>query len=97
MIATIVYVKVRNDRIDDFRKACEINHLNSIREEGNLRFDILQRRDDPSQFVLYEAYDSENHAALHKETAHYKSWKETVEEMMVVPRRGISYSILNID
>ena len=30
------------------------------------------------EFVLYEAYRSENDAAAHKETEHYKRWRDTV-------------------
>ncbi|MBQ5356179.1 MAG: antibiotic biosynthesis monooxygenase, partial [Clostridia bacterium] len=50
--------------------------------------DVLRDRRDPTQFVLYEVYRDDEAAAAHKETEHYKKWKETVAPMMATPRRS---------
>ena len=92
MQVTIVHVSVNPDRIDDFIEASRLNHEASVMEAGNRRFDILQSADDPAQFVLYEAYESAADAARHKETAHYKQWRETVAEWMAQPRYGVAYN-----
>lgn len=94
MIVTCVSVFVKEDRIEDFIKATVENHQNSIKEEGNLRFDVLQCSSDPSRFTLYEAYESQEAAALHKKTAHYMKWRETVEDMMKKPREGVAHSVI---
>ena len=94
MIVTCVSVFVKEDRIEDFIKATVENHKNSIKEEGNLRFDVLQCSSDPSRFTLYEAYESQEAAALHKQTAHYMKWRETVEDMMKKPREGVAHSVI---
>lgn len=60
-------------------------------EAGNRRFDVLQSADDPAQFILYEAYENAAAAAKHKETAHYKHWRESVAEWMAQPRHGVAY------
>jgi autoinducer 2-degrading protein len=52
----------------------------------------LRSDDNPDRFVLYEAYENENSAAAHKETAHYLKWRETVAPWMAVPREGIRYT-----
>ena len=91
MITTIVYVSVKKEYIDDFIKATIKNHEQSVKEEGNLRFDVLQRSGEPESFALYEAYENETAAAAHKETAHYLEWRETVAEWMAKPREGIRY------
>ena len=59
-----------------------------------MRFDVLQDSDDPQRFVLYEAYETEADAAVHKETAHYKRWRERVVDMMSEPRKGIKYTMI---
>ena len=64
----------------------------SIREPGNLRFDVLQSGNDPARFVLYEAYRSAADATAHKETAHYLTWREQVAAWMAEPRRGVQYT-----
>ena len=91
MIVTTVLVRVKPDRIDDFIEATRKNHEASVQEEGNMRFDVLQQKDDPESFLLYEAYESDEKAAAHKETAHYREWKETVADWMARPRKGIPY------
>lgn len=91
MHVTLVEVHVKPEHVDDFIAATKRNHDASIRETGNRRFDVLQAPDDPSRFILYEAYASEAEAAAHKSTAHYLSWRETVAEWMAEPRRGISW------
>ena len=91
MQVTIVHVHVKQDHIDDFIEASRLNHEASVIEPGNLRFDVLQSSDDPSRFVLYEAYRDDEEAAKHKQTEHYLTWRNTVADWMQKPRKGISY------
>ncbi len=91
MEVTIVHVHVKAERIDDFIEATRLNHEGSVREPGNLRFDILQEAEDPSRFVLYEAYADAVSAARHKETEHYLAWRNGVADMMAEPRKGVPY------
>ncbi|HOL22794.1 MAG TPA: antibiotic biosynthesis monooxygenase [bacterium] len=94
MIVTIVEIYVKKDRIDDFIEATMDNHINSIKEPGNLRFDVLQSTEDPCRFTLYEVYESEEAAKEHKKTQHYLKWRETVEEFMAHPRKGIPHRVI---
>ena len=94
MIVTVVNVFVKPENIEQFIKATVENHRHSIQEKGNLRFDVLQHRDDPSSFTLYEAYESDEAAAAHKKTAHYLTWREAVEPWMAKPREGIAHNVL---
>ena len=89
MHVTLVYVKVKPDHIDDFIKATQVNHIASVQEPGNLRFDVIQEDSDPSCFVLYEAYKSDTDAMAHKDAQHYLTWRETVADWMEEPRKGI--------
>lgn len=91
MYVTIVYVHVKPERVADFIETIRANHEGSVRETGNLRFDILQSVDDPTRFVAYEAYRDEASAKAHKETAHYLKWRDTVADWMAEPREGVRY------
>ena len=53
---------------------------------------MLQDADDPTHFVLYEAYVSEVDARAHKETAHYLALRGEVAEMMAKPREGLPFA-----
>jgi len=94
MIVTCVYIHVKPEAIGEFIKASEANHFESVQEPENIRFDFIQQSDDPYQFMFYEAYESEEAAAAHKNTAHYLKWRETVQEMMAELRKGVKYTIL---
>lgn len=88
MIATLVYVDVKPDCVEKFAKISAYNHDNSRKEAGNVRFDVLQSREDPTQFVLYEVYVDEDAAAEHKKTEHYQRWRDEVADYMASPRRA---------
>ena len=62
-----------------------------------MRFDVLQSNDDPTYFTLYEVYESPEAAKAHKETEHYKKWRETVEPYMACKRVGIGHTPLAFD
>jgi autoinducer 2-degrading protein len=94
MVVTCVHVSVKPEHIDDFIKATRINHESSIREPENMRFDVLQDPNDPSRFMLYEAYASEDGAAAHRQTTHYLTWRETVAPWMAEPRKGVAYTVI---
>lgn len=94
MIATIVHVFVKKEHIEDFIKSTQKNHEGSIKENGNLRFDVLQDSSDIGKFVLYEVYETEEAIAAHKETPHYLKWRETVAPWMDRPREGIKHKML---
>ena len=94
MIVACVHVWVKPEHIEDFIKATKINHENSIKEPQNMRFDVLQDQGDPSKFILYEAYQSDEGAAAHKQTEHYLTWRDTVAPWMAEPRKGIPYSVI---
>lgn len=88
---TLVAVRVKAAYLAAFIEATRRNHEASVREPGNLRFDVLQSVDDPTSFTLVEAYESEAAAAAHKQTAHYLAWRDTVADWMAAPRQGLRY------
>ena len=92
MLIVLVHVHVRPDAIEAFRAATLNNAKNSVREPGIARFDVIQQADDPTRFVLVEVYRDENAAAAHKETAHYREWRDAVAGLMAEPRKGIKYT-----
>jgi len=92
MIVTIVHVQVKPEYIDGFIRITTRNHHLSVKEPGNLRFDVLQMKDEPTRFALYEAYENETAAAAHKETSHYLEWRDAVGAWMEKPREGVRYN-----
>jgi (4S)-4-hydroxy-5-phosphonooxypentane-2,3-dione isomerase len=91
MFVTLVHVHVKPERLDAFIDATRANHEASIREDGNLRFDVLRLVEDPTRFVLYEWYVDEDAAKAHKTTHHYAAWRDAVADWLVEPRVGVRY------
>jgi len=85
---------VKAECVDDFIRETTANHRESVKEPGNLRFDLLTQADDRSRFMVYEAYESEEAAAEHKNTAHYLKWRDAVKDMMAAPRQGVRYNVI---
>ena len=94
MLVYVVEVFVKEDMIEEFKEATVHNHRNTIQEPGNYRFDVLQSKEEPGRFTLYEVYESEAAVQAHKKTEHYQKWRETVAEMMARPRNGIKHRII---
>ncbi len=94
MIVTCVYIHVKPDSVDRFIEATTANHLESVKEPGNLRFDFIQEIDDACRFMIYEAYESEAAASDHKNTSHYLEWRNAVQDLMIEPRKGVKYNII---
>lgn len=94
MLIVHVFVHVKPDRVEPFRIASADNARRSLQEKGIARFDVLQQQDDPTRFVLVEAYRTTEAAARHKETDHYAAWRDAVADMMAEPRKSIKYDKL---
>ena len=94
MIVTCVYISVKPEFVEKFIEATIKNHQNSIKEEGNLRFDFLKVADSPNEFMLYEVYENEEAVKAHKETAHYFEWRDTVSGWMTKARTGIRHEVI---
>jgi len=92
MLVVMVHVHVKPESVEAFKAATFANATNSVQEPGIARFDVAQQNDEPTRFVLVEVYRTADDPAKHKETAHYKTWRATVAEMMAEPRSSVKYS-----
>lgn len=91
MFIVHVDVKVKLDKIEEFKAASLENAVKSVKEPGIFRFDVIQQQDDASRFMLIEIYRDAQAPALHKQTAHYKKWADVVCDMMAAPRCSTKY------
>src|SRR5271166_1975575 len=94
MLIVHVHIHVRPESVQAFREATIENARNSIQEPGIARFDVVQQTDDPTRFVLAEAYRDEAATRAHKETPHYAKWRDTVAPAMAETRTGLKFTNL---
>lgn len=94
MIVRTITVYVKPGMFDAFESATRENHYGSVAEAGVIRFDVMRDEQTPGRYLLYEIYESPEAALLHKETAHYARWRDTVEPMMALPRERSDWTLL---
>ena len=91
MLVVHVHVHVKPEYVDAFIAATLDNARHSVQEPGIAGFDVVQHQDDTAKFVLVEAYRTPDAPAAHKETEHYKTWRDAVAPMMAEPRTSVKY------
>jgi autoinducer 2-degrading protein len=94
MLVNVVTVHVKPEHVAEFIAATRKNHEGSRREAGNHRFDVLQAKDDPCRFLLYEVFAGDEAVEAHRKTAHYLEWRASVEPWMAKPREARSHRIV---
>ncbi|HEX2877003.1 MAG TPA: antibiotic biosynthesis monooxygenase [Polyangiaceae bacterium] len=97
MLVVHVHVHVLPEQVDAFIAATRANSAASLTEPGVARFDVVQQADDPTRFILVEAYKTAEAPAAHKETAHYAVWRDTVAPMMASPRTSVKFRSVSPD
>jgi autoinducer 2-degrading protein len=92
MLVVHVHAYVQPEMVEAFKVATATNARNSVLEPGIARFDVVQDLDDPTHFVLVEAYRTAEATTAHKETAHYAAWRDAVAPMMARPRSAVKFT-----
>ena len=70
MLVVHVHVHVKAEHLAAFIEETRKNAAESLKEPGVARFDVVQQADEPTRFVLVEAYKTAEAPAAHKDTAH---------------------------
>ena len=94
MLVVHVHVHVEPECVEAFKHLTTANARESIKEPGIAAFDCVQQQDDPTRFVLVEAYRTPQAPAAHKETKHYQVWRDAVAPMMAEPRTSVKFTNL---
>jgi quinol monooxygenase YgiN len=85
MFSLLVQVEVRPEDRDEFLAAISTNAEASVRDEpGCHRFDVSAVEGDGTRFVLYELYDDAGAFAAHKQTPHFRAWRQVADRVIAV-------------
>jgi autoinducer 2-degrading protein len=91
MLVVFVHVEVTPEHVAAFETATRENAAASLTEPGVVRFDVIRAERNPCELVLIEVYRDAAAAADHKQTEHYRRWRDAVEPMMARPRQSVRY------
>jgi quinol monooxygenase YgiN len=86
-----IYVHVVPGAEGAFVKASLAQALQSRQEEGVTGFDLLQRVEDPTRFMLVERFASAHAEATHRATGHYNEWRVAIDDLMADPRHTVKF------
>ena len=88
---------IKPEHVQDFKKATLENQKNSRQEPGVIHFNFHQGADDPTRFVLYEMFESDDAFEYHKTTPHFNKWLPAVQDWFVKPRDLALYREVQAD
>lgn len=97
MFVQIVRINVKPDRVQDFLDAFRINYEGTIREAGNIRFDVLQDPEDETRFTIYEVFKSAAPVDEHRQTEHYKKTVALLDDIMTGSRTKEIFDLVMSD
>ena len=96
MYIVVVHSHIQEEHVERFREVTLENAEASRREDGCVRFDVIQQADDPTRFTFIEMFKSEADGTIHKETSHFKKWLEQAVSLMVEPRTRVIYKDVSL-
>lgn len=83
MYCIIVKTELKSGQRDAFLPLMLDNAAASVREEPGCHvFDVIEDRDQPDTFYLYEIYDDSDALEAHKLTPHYKNTRAQINPMI---------------
>jgi quinol monooxygenase YgiN len=97
MVIVEIYLTIKRESIEDFITHTNDNVSNSIKEPGVIRFEFFKDLDADNKFVLFEMFKSVEDQNRHRETAHYKKWKENTANMLEVPYTRNSFEYVEME
>ena len=78
IVAFQIFVKVKPDKLDEFMQVAMLDAHESVKEAGNLRFEVYHREESAAELVVFEIYSSEDALEEHRQTEHIKAWRSAV-------------------
>jgi quinol monooxygenase YgiN len=83
MYCIIVRTELKERARKKFLDAMLANAEASVRDEpGCIVFDVLEMREEPDTFLLYEIYESQAAFEDHKQTAHCKACRAVTPDLI---------------
>lgn len=74
-----------------FITASLLNASKSLEEEGVSGFDLLQRSESPTSFVLSQRFETKGAETAHLATVHYNAWRKATDDFITDARITMRY------
>lgn len=88
----VIPMLVKQNCIDKFIETFDCNAKCSRKEDGVVRFEAMQSAQAKNEFLIIEVYKTADDQLKHRETSHYKIFKENVSELLKEPYSPAIYN-----
>ena len=85
MVVVLIESFVKPEKREGFIEFLTQHAKACIDEPGCVRFDLLEKAEEPNTFYYYEVYKDDEARAAHRETPHLKRYIENIEEYLATP------------
>ncbi len=86
---------IKPELVEEYKTATLENAIKTMEEPGVLRFDVLQDKEDPSHFSLFEVYRDIEAREKHLETEHFFAWKEVALAAFAKKGHGFEFEAVH--
>jgi autoinducer 2-degrading protein len=84
MLVVLVNVTVRREMLAEFERAILANADTArTREQGCVRFDVSQREDNPSEWLIYEVYKDSAAFEAHRASPHFAAYQAVADKAVL--------------
>jgi (4S)-4-hydroxy-5-phosphonooxypentane-2,3-dione isomerase len=83
----LVFITVKPGQELAFLRGATANRAGSLKEPGNLRFEMYQSTGSPQDFLFAEKYDSVESVTAHRQSPHFLEFFKILETVQAFPRR----------
>ena len=90
----IARIKSRPDKVEETREFLSRLIEPTRKETGCLAYELLQNRDDPTEFVFVEEWADDAALAAHFETEHIKAGLQQFPELAAEPLELRKYTLV---
>jgi quinol monooxygenase YgiN len=92
----VFHLRIKEGCVDRFLHAVAAVVPGSAKEEGLMRFEYHQNRNDPTHFTFIDIFRDEAGFQAHLRTEHQRQFQQAIQELLAVPIDGGLYSIGSI-
>ncbi|PWJ42349.1 putative quinol monooxygenase [Sediminitomix flava] len=88
----IIKLYIDPNHLDTFREVTKKNFEASIKEEGVIRFDIMEDAERVGEYTILEVFKSSEDREKHFTTAHFKEWDKVAVPLFIAPLESRQYN-----
>ena len=85
MLIITAKVRMQDDKVEEFLDAVRVMQPQVMHDPGAMQYSLHRSADDPTEFIFYEKYESEEAFAYHLSTAHFQVLSGRIDPLMATP------------